>query len=59
MAASDGAKIRHISEFGIVAQGVGMDPILEAGVLRRLVAGVPDGLGTDGAIRGMRAPAGE
>ena len=36
-----------------VAQGVRMDAILQAGVLRRLVAGMPDGLVTDGAIGGM------
>ena len=42
-----------------MAQSVEMDAILQAGVLRRLVAGVPDGLGSDGAIRGMRGPAGE
>jgi len=42
-----------------VPQGVRMDPILQAGVLCRLVAGMPDGLVTDGAIGGMRGAAGE
>ena len=38
---------------------VRMDPILEAGVLRGLLAGIPHYLGGDGMIGGVPAPAWE
>jgi len=43
----------------IVPQGVGMNPILEAGMLRSAMAGMPHGFGTDGAIGGVMTPARE
>jgi hypothetical protein len=42
-----------------VAQGVGMDPILEASVLGSLLAGIPRCLRGDGMRSGVPAPAGE
>ena len=42
-----------------VAQGVGMDPIFQASVLCRLLAGMPHCLRGDGMRGGMSAPAGE
>ena len=40
-----------------VAKGVGMDPILEAGVLGSSLAGIPHCFGGDGMRGGMPAPA--
>jgi len=42
-----------------VAQGVGMNPILEAGMLRSTMAGVPHSPGADGAMGGVMTPARE
>jgi len=42
-----------------VAQGVGMNPILEAGMLRSAMAGMPHGPGADGAMGGVMTSAGE
>src|SRR5258708_976037 len=42
-----------------VSQCVRMDPILETGVVRGFLAGIPHYLGSDGMMGGVPTPAGE
>jgi hypothetical protein len=51
--------IRHSPELGIVAQGVGMNPVLKARPLGSTLAGIPDGSGSDGTIGGVPGSAWE